>query len=228
MANESTSENSQAVEELLAALAFTARPPKTNEELLAVAVEALQSGRMLPAGVEPADAIEALAAVKAMDRAIDGSKPVPEVLRSVMERTLQSNKKAPSLVVSLSRRGLNLVKSTLAGLELQPQVAVAVRSTSAPVRPRLEMRQVTAGGLDLEYQVMQEADDEMLLVLRFRSMPDGIFRVDLREDERLVDSQTVKRGSNSVSFSRITEGGYQVDITGPVQHSFGLFVAAES
>ena len=201
--------------------------PHIDEATLAALVDMRHAGA---AAFEPSlmnELVEVLTSLRLMDSRTMPNAPVPEVLRHVVANTLKKREHTPSIVVRLSRTGLSLVKSTLAGLELAPQTAVAVRSAAgAALTPRLEMTQVLGNGLALEYQVMQESDAEMMLVIRFRGRPEGAYRVDLREEERLIASQMVRRGSDSVSFSRIGEGGYQVDIAGPANHTFGLYVAA--
>lgn len=198
-----------------------------DEGRIPALVDALLRGEVPGPDADLAELMEMAGVARVMERTRGVQIPVPAVLKSVIANTMRRKEKAPAIVVRLSRRGLSLVKSTLAGLELLPQEAVAVRSAAAPVTPRLEMNQVVGNGLELEYQVMQESDSEMRLVIRFKSHPEGAYRVDLREDDRLVASQMLPKNTNVVSFSRIGEGGYQVDIQGPVRHSFGLYVAAE-
>lgn len=199
-----------------------------QEAELAALVDELAGGRSLPEASPLDQLVELMAVLRSMDSALLPTLAVPDVLRNVVANTLQKRNETPSIVVRLSRRGLSLVKSTLAGMELAPQSAVAVRSAAtAPVTPRLDMTQVIGNGLALEYQVMQESDAEMMLVIRFRGRPEGTYRVDLREDDRIVASQMVQGNSDTASFTRIGEGGYQVDIAGPANHSFGLFVSAD-
>lgn len=201
--------------------------PEVNEAELARLVDRFLAGESVPAAYANG-IIEIAAAIRLMDSSAVPNATVPDVLRHVVASTLTSKKQTPSIVVRLSRKGLSLVKSTLAGLELAPQAAVAVRSAAtAEVTPRLEMTQVVGNGLGLEYQVMQESNAEMMLVIRFLDRPQGVYRVDLRKEDRLVSSQMVKLNGDSVSFTRISGGGYQVDIAGPVNHSFGIFVSAE-
>ncbi len=153
------------------------------------------------------------------------TRPVPEALQNIV-KSVNVSKKVPSLLLRLSQSGLNAVKSTFQGFYIQPEAFVETRSASTiEKKPRLTVRQTLSSDPEdfIECQIVRESDTELMLSL---SLPRkaASSRIDLRKDSRMIDSQRIDGTNSLASFSRLTAGEYDVEISGAITNSFSLMV----
>lgn len=210
-----------AVEEFFASLKYghlqSLIIPEQDEEEIALAAEALQNGKPV-AGDFLSAAGNTLGSLRLMETR--GRAPVPAVLRSVVERSLEApTRETPSLVVRIMNETLEVVKSSFQNVSLQNSEALAVRSSAAPATsPRertdkFELRQVVSVDLTIFYEILRENGNEVMLRVHLEPEPPHC-RVNLLQNGRIVTSSNYVRGENGITFQRLSPGSYRIEIKG--------------
>ena len=77
---------------------------------------------------------QVLKAVELMDKQDLPTKKLPPVLRGIVDRDLENlskEKRVPSIILQLAENGLNVIKSSLQGLVLLPEISPEMRSGAA-------------------------------------------------------------------------------------------------
>jgi len=233
------------LEEALARLMVSGRmknTDQTEEERVKEEEEAaFQADHVNQAEISTA-AYELLVARKLMENPALPNRALPEALERVLKRDAEliqsgTKEKTPGAIIRLSKDGMDLIKSTLRGIAVLPQAFEGVRSAAAPVleepetirerNPRLEMVERADDGLVLSYQIVREADESVMLHIRFLNKKPGTYRVNLLEDGRIMDSRNLAQNSDALSFQRIGTGRYDINIDGAQKHEFGFYIEAD-
>lgn len=185
------------------------------EEAIARAVDDLESDRNPQPEILPA-AGAVLSSIRMMQS--PGRAAVPEVLRNVVRRSLETQKQAPpSLVVRVLGDTLEVLKSSFQNVALQNSEALAVRS-SATTAPRertdkYELRQVVSVDLTIFYEILRENGNEVMLRIHLEPEPPHC-RVNLLQNGRKVTSLNYVRGTGGITFQRLAAGSYKIEIKG--------------
>ncbi len=198
----------------------------SDEEETALLIEKLEAGS---AAALPEGAQTILAAKRIMANPEIPSVPVPEVLKNIIARsTTKEAASVPGVVLRMTREGIDVIKSSLRGIVEIPQSFVAVRSAGAAAeqKPRVELQHSVQGysALRLEYQVVRESDKELMLSVRFVEKKAGSYRVKLTRDNRLVDSRVLAADQDSMNFSRLSSGFYELAVSGPIDYKLSILV----
>ncbi len=178
------------------------------------------------------DMLEVMAARRIMDNPGLPAVALPRVLRDVVSRGFEEGDDAPvpSVILGLAAQGIEVIKSTMRGIALQPQAFTYTRSAPTPgvleKQSRIELHQVfeDAPDIQLEYQIMRESASELMLGIRFKGMRRGTYSVSLLRDKRVIASHNLSDSHNIVSFGRLAAGSYMIEIKGAFQYKFGVLI----
>ena len=156
----------------------------------------------------------------------DVKREVPEVLMSVIDRTLKvtDKKQIPSFIVRLTADGIKTIMSGINGMSLVPVTNPVMRSqaTLNKESDNIQIEQLVDGN-KISYNILKESDDDIMLAMNF---PDkiGRCRILLKDNERILYTENLNDGENSVGFRKLKPGYYDISITGFINHSFGILV----
>ena len=215
------------LEEMFATMKMTGLKESADDQKIAEMVDGIRNGKFT-GDLERAnmEAVrDVLMSVEKMSIAV--KKEVPEVLMSVIERTLKATdkKKIPSLIVRFTENGLKTILSGINGMNLIPVSAPAMRSNAVSEKENnnIQIEQIIEDH-KISYNILKESDNDLMLAMNF---PDkiGRCRVFLKENERILFTENLNDGENSVSFSKLKPGFYDISIAGYINHSFSLLVA---
>ena len=170
------------------------------------------------------------------------NRPVPETLFRIATGAPEDAPErepvsTPSLILKMTKNSIELVKSSFQGITQVPQTFAFTRSSisaatmsadlaSAEKRPRIELKQLVRGknNLKLEYQLVRESIDELLLIIGFKVKSPGLYRVNLLQENRIIDSKQLLERENSISFGKLSVGYYHIEIKGPVYNRFSVLI----
>lgn len=161
------------------------------------------------------------------------SLALPNVLSKIVGDTLSASAgtrkleedTVPALIVRLVGDGIRIIKSTLQGVSIQPEFYESTRNGVSTLEyqnnSRADLYQSTKDGMILEYQIIKESLNEVMLNINFISKIPGSCRVNLEQDGRIVSSQMLYENEDRVSVNKLNVGDYTVKIQGPsTQYSF--------
>ena len=160
------------------------------------------------------------------------SKIVGDTLSSSVEYRKLEEASVPAIIVRLVGDGIRIIKSTLQGVSIQPEFYESTRNGVSTLEyqnsSRADLHQSTKDGMILEYQIVKESLDEVMLNINFISKIPGNCRVNLEQGGRIVSSQMLYENEDRVSVNRLIVGDYTVKIQGPSsQYSFHFRVENE-
>jgi hypothetical protein len=201
--------------------------PESEEGRIAAIYDRYASGK----AINPDDVACVLALASSLNRLKSATYlPVPEALTAAVERYFEAEKKARerktrkekegSILVRLGA-GLELVSSTLLGLE---PVFVAVtptrRSGAEPAR-RLTMNESLETGGFIEYSILRSGENKVMISLLFQDLKEPV-TVLLSENGRPISSRTVRDAAGRIHFDGLTPGEYTIAMSGSMERSFTI------
>jgi hypothetical protein len=207
---------------------------RRDEEELSWLVDMVYNGVSEPEAAAMLDAEPGMdAAVGEMAFAIKSmeseKKPVPGYL---MDMVRSSNAKVagrvPAIMIRIAEDGLHVIKSALQGFIGLPVAAVTVRASAAVQEKTNRIELIQNIGEDEEtfvhYEIVSEGNRSVTLGLQIpQSNTD--FRVNLRQDGRLVDARLVNKGEQTaLTFDHLTPGHYEIEIKGGLNRTFPIFI----
>ena len=218
-----------------------------DENEIAIVVEEWEKTGRLPNHVkDPALAAEAYRVLSSMNRMEDTRSihsAVPQVLQDIVEHSLNFRSKAsrnkqsvPALVVELTANGLRLLKSTLQGYQFIPQPSAVIRQARSSEEV-IDALSVVNDQEDLnhlvlyqkkpkdylQYEVLRKANNSVALTI-YSPQCYRDTRVSLKQNNRIIASQTFNPKSGKVSFKHIATGYYQIEYYGAMDYSIQIVV----
>ena len=175
---------------------------------------------------------------------------VPETLLDVMRKSLlktverkETNKQTiPALIVELSRNSLEVIKSTWDGFSRISLPAVVVRSSAVsdkdlftlnqekttPLYHRIFLSQSIERDKSLEYQLMRDHEDSLMLLVRlpygYRDTSAVLYQ-GKGEETRIIDSCRLNAEDTSLNFSKIGIGEYTLTFSGDIDFSMQIVIS---
>ena len=216
------------LEEMFAGMKFSGLEKAADEQYVAEMADKIRKGEF-KGNIDPKD-IEAvsdiLTSLAKMD--VPVKRAVPEALMAVIDRTLdvKDKKQIPSFIVRLTREGIKTILSGLNGVTLTPVPVPAMRSPGTLEKEihNVQLEQIVDGN-KIGYSILKESDEDIMLAMNF---PDkiGRCRVILKENDRMISTENLNDGDDSVNFRKLKPGYYDISITGSINHSFTILVDA--
>ncbi|MDH5654332.1 MAG: hypothetical protein OEZ34_00355 [Spirochaetia bacterium] len=214
------------LEEVFAGLKFSNIDEVQDEQLIAEIADKLRKGEMTgKINLQDIQAVtDVVGSLKLMSH--PERKEVPEVLMSVIERTqnIMNKKKVPSFIVQMKENGIKAILSGLNGMNLVPAAVPVMRSSATMEQETssLVIEQTLDNG-KISYSIVKESSADVMLTLNF-SDKIGRCRVFLKENDRIIYTENLEDGEDSVSFRQLKPGYYDISISGSINHDFSILV----
>lgn len=211
---------------LIAALQELSRQriPDGDEGRMAAIYDRYAAGKK----IDQEDLAYVLSLASAVDRMKEVRHPVPEALQAAVNRYYeaekrdqgQGKKETGSIVVRLGA-GLELIASTLKGLEPVFVAVTPTRRAREATASRLTMNEALQGGGLIEYSIMRSTQDTVMISLLFQELKEPL-TVRLFENDRPISSQTVRDATGRIYFDELSPGEYTIEMSGSMDRSFTL------
>lgn len=210
---------------LIAALQELARAQvsEADEGRLASVYDRHASGKKV--GAEDVAYVLSLSSV--VDRMKSGPAiAVPEALKAAVGRYFAAEKRAlekkkPGSIIVRLGAGLELVASTLMGLEPVFVAVTPTRRSGVETARRLTMNEALQGGGLIEYSILRSTEDTVMISLLFQDLKEPL-TVRLSENGRPISSQTVRDATGRIHFDGLTAGDYTIEMSGSMDRTFTL------
>lgn len=151
---------------------------------------------------------------------------VPDALQAAVGRYFAAEKRAlekkkPGSIVVRLGAGLELVASTLMGLEPVFVAVTPTRRSGVETARRLTMNESLEGGGFIECSILRSTEDTVMVSLLYQDLKEQL-TVHLCENGRPISSQTVREAGGRINFDGLTAGEYTIEMSGSIDRSFTL------
>lgn len=155
------------------------------------------------------------------------SCPLPAALRNVMEKTLAEDRNAavPGAIIRLKKSGMEVIKSAFQNVFQEDVLLEATRSVSELQTPRIGLQHRDI--LKTEYQIIRENQDSVMLNLNLPEDIPGRLRIDLLQNDSVIDSRTLKEDERALNFIHLGVGNYDIVIKAKDTYRFGFVIDSE-
>lgn len=222
------------LEETMCGLFFMQMNELALEGPLAVELEeetaAYLDGRgKKPAGFSAAIGQQIMNARTIMENRSIPSYTLPEVLRNIMEKTLAEEKRTevPGAVIRLKENGMEVIKSVFQNVFQEDALFEATRGVTAPAMQTPRIGLTHRGIMRTEYQIIRENKNSVMLNLNLPADIPGRVRIDLIQNDSVIDSRTLAENERALNFAHLGAGSYDIVIKAKDTYRFGFVIDRE-
>lgn len=145
---------------------------------------------------------------------------VPGALLNAIKIQKGSLQRIPSMIVRITSDGLHITRSILQGIaaagdQATPTRGSATEELTGEKMNRSEFYQKIEGleNFNLRYEVIKESENTITLAVVFEGEVID-YRINLRQDGRIVDAKVIPRNEKQVSFDHLYPGTYELEMNG--------------